>query len=74
MNAFSKMLHASPPAITGYWIARHSTIRDNYMHRARITTDDPGMRSFFVREARGRNRDLVRVLQKMCAPDQPTGK
>lgn len=73
MNAFSKMLEVSPPATTGYWIARHSTLRDIYMQRARSSRIDPGLRTFFVREARDRNHDLVRVLKTMGPAHQPAG-
>lgn len=72
MKAFNKLLDTAPQALPGYWIGRHITLRDDYLSRARGPRTDPEMRSYFVRQARARNRDLVRALRGLT--DQPTGE
>ena len=64
MSAFDKLLQSAPQAISGYWIGRHLTLRDEYVSKAR-STDDSFLRTFFVREARKRSHDLVRALRNM---------
>lgn len=67
MSAFDKLLDTAPQALPGYWIGRHITLRDHYVSQARRPSANPEMRSYFVRQARDRNRELVRALRGLTS-------